>query len=344
MATTNWADRWQVAISNASTQAAQNVMITSNINDASNVNEFLTYLLQKSFLENGEPSTVFMRFGTKASHQGYKSITWPRLWVMKTSLADAALVEGVTPDGHTNVVKTVTAVPVQLGDYSIISDVLDVETLLPIIAAQGRELANNAGRLIDEFIQDVLANSSIGAMYAGTATSRATLAASDVMDLDLVLKATTFLAAQGQTGERFKIIMHPNVFLDYAKSSSTNTWLNKLIYEDFKGIKDGFVTAGVNYDIYISSNVKPFTVTDAGGDFQVYPSYAFRDGAYGVGTLQNLQTFYKPFGAAGTEDPLNQRATVGWKCMYWAAVLNDLFIVRMESRAGTDYAWQEALS
>lgn len=263
---------------------------------------------------------------------------------MRTSLADAALVEWVTPDGHTNVVKTVTAVPLQLGDYSIISDVLDVETLLPIIAAQGKELANNAGRLIDEYIQDVLANSSIWAMYAGTATSRAALAASDVMDLDLVLKATTFLAAQGQTGERFKIIMHPNVFLDYAKSSSTNTWLNKLIYEDFKGIKDGFVTAGVNYDIYISSNVKPFTVTDAGGDFQVYPSYAFRDGAYGVGTLQNLQTFYKPFGAAGTEDPLNQRATVGWKCMYWAAVLNDLFIVRMESRAGTDYAWQEALS
>ena len=216
--------------------------------------------------------------------------------------------------------------------------------MLPIIAAQGKELANNAGRLVDEFIQDALANSTIGAMYAKTATSRAGLTAADVMDLDLVLKACTFLAAQGQTGERFKIIMHPNVFLDYAKSAETNSWLNKLIYEDFKGIKDGFVTAGVNYDIYISSNVKPFTVTDAGGDFQVYPSYAFREGAYGVGTLQNLQTFYKPFGAAGTEDPLNQRATVGWKCMYGAAVLNDLFIVRIESRAGTDYAWQENLA
>jgi hypothetical protein len=200
---------------------------------------------------------------------------------MKTTLEQAALTEGVTPDGHTNVVKTVTAVPVQLGDYSIISDVLDVETLLPIIAAQGRELANNAGRLIDEFIQDTLANSSIGVIYAGDATSRATLAAGDVMDLDLVLKACTFLASQGQTGERFKIIMHPNVFLDYAKSSSTNTWLNKLIYEDFKGIKDGFVTAGVNYDIYISANVKPFVV-DADTDFNVYPTYAFRDGAYGV--------------------------------------------------------------
>lgn len=328
---------------NVATESAANIMQTSNINDVSNVNDFLTYLLKKSFLENGEPSTVFMRFWTKASHQGYKSITRPRLWVMKTTLEQAALTEGVTPDGHTNVVKTVTAVPVQLGDYSIISDVLDVETLLPIIAAQGRELANNAGRLIDEFIQDTLANSSIGVIYGGAATARDELTAADVMDLDLVLKACTFLASQGQTGERFKIIMHPNVFLDYAKSSSTNTWLNKLIYEDFKGIKDGFVTAWVNYDIYISANVKPFVVDDD-TDFNVYPTYAFRDGAYGVWTLQNLQTFYKPFWAAGTEDPLNQRATVGWKCMYGAAVLNDLFIVRIETRAGTDYAWQEELA
>ena len=132
---------------NIATDQAANIMQSGNIDYTAQgytQNDFLTYLLKKSFLENGEPSTVFMRFGVKASHQGYKSITWPRLGVMKTSLADAALTEGVTPDGHLNVVKTVTAVPVQMGDYSIISDVLDVETLLPIIAAQGRELANNA--------------------------------------------------------------------------------------------------------------------------------------------------------------------------------------------------------
>lgn len=326
---------------NVATEDAANIIQTGNINDEANVNDFLTYLLKKSFLENGEPSTVFMRFWVKASHQGYKSITWPRLGVMKTSLADAALTEGVTPDGHLNVVKTVTAVPVQMGDYSIISDVLDVETLLPIIAAQGRELANNAGRLIDEYIQDVLNNSDVSVMYAGAATAPEELTAADVMDLDLILKACTYLASQGQWAERFKIIMHPNVFLDYAKSSSTNTWLNKLIYEDFKGIKDGFVTAWVNYDIYISANVKPLPVD--GEDFVAWPTFAFRDGAYGVGTLQNLQTFYKPFGAAGTEDPLNQRATVWWKCMYGCAVLNDLFMVKIVSRAGTGYEWQEKI-
>ena len=324
---------------NVATESAANIMQTGNINASQDQTDVLQTLLRNSFLENGEPSTLFMKFGLKASHQGHKSITWPRLGVMKTTLAQAALTEGVTPDGHNNVIATVTAVPTQLGDYSIISDVLDVETLLPVVAAQGRELANNAGRLIDEYIQNVLAGDEVWAMYAGAATQRSELTAADTMDLDLILKATTFLSSQGQTGERFKILMHPNVFLDYAKSSSTNTWLNKLIYEDFKGIKDGFVTAGVNYDIYISANIKPFATT--GGN--VYPTYAFRDGAYGVGTLQNLQTYYKPYGAAGTEDPLNQRCTVGWKCMFGAAVLNEFFIVRIESMAGTDYEWQKSL-
>ena len=41
---------------------ADNIMESGNINATGNVNDFLTYLLQKSFLENGEPSTVFMRF------------------------------------------------------------------------------------------------------------------------------------------------------------------------------------------------------------------------------------------------------------------------------------------
>ena len=47
---------------NVATDHAANIMATGNIDDVSNVNDFLTYLLKKSFLENGEPSTVFMKF------------------------------------------------------------------------------------------------------------------------------------------------------------------------------------------------------------------------------------------------------------------------------------------
>jgi hypothetical protein len=72
-----------------------------------------------------------------------------------------------------------------------------METLLDIIARQGVELSHNAKRIIDEQIQAVLmADSSVPVIYAGTATARDELTAADVMDLDLVLKACTFLASQ----------------------------------------------------------------------------------------------------------------------------------------------------
>lgn len=107
--------------------------------------------------------------------------------------------------------------------------------------------------------------------------------------------------------------MQPNVFLNFAQSSSTNTWLNKTIYEGFKGIEDGYITSILNFDIYVSANVKPFAVdtdSDDEVDFNVYPTYIFRKGAYGTTSLKDLQTFYKPYGSAGTADPLDQRATI----------------------------------
>ena len=201
-----------------------------------------------------------------------------------------------------------------------------METLFDVITAQGRELYNNAKRIIDEYIQKVLEeDNSVPVIYAGTATARDELTAADTIDLDLVLNGTTFLASQGATTERFKAVFHPNVFLNFAQSSSTNTWLNKTIYENFKGIEDGYITSILNFDIYVSANVKPFLidpdntngVVDAdhpsnsdGDEFNVYPTYIFRKGAYGTTSLKDLQTYFKPYGSGGTEDPLDQRATI----------------------------------
>ena len=156
------------------------------------------------------------------------------------------------------------------------------------------------------------------------------------MDLDLVLQGTTFLASQGATTEKFKTVMQPNVFLNFAQSSSTNTWLNKTIYENFKGIEDGYVTSILNFDIYVSANVKPFVVGEGGEAFNVYPTYIFRKGAYGTTTLKDLQLIYKPYGSGGTGDPLDQRSSIGWKAYFGCAVLNPFFLVRLETRATTD--------
>lgn len=327
-----------------------NSWVTNNVNTPGNTNsftqtDFLETLLRKSFLENGEPSTIFMQLWEEpVSQRGYKSVTWPRLNPMKTSLAWATLTEGVIPDGHDNTVTTITATPVLLGDYTKITDVLDMETLLDIIARQGVELSHNAKRIIDEYIQGVLmSDTNVPVIFAGSATARDELTAADVVDFDLVLKGITYLTTQWVTNERFKVLMHPNSFRDFCNSSSTNTWVNKVIYDNFKGIQDGYVTSIENFDIYLSANIKPVEVGSGDDAFNMYPVYCLRKGAYGITNLSSLQTYYKGYGSAGIMDPLNQIATIWWKAYFGCALLNPFFIVRLETRSTSDYQWQEAI-
>ena len=50
--------------------------------------------------------------------------------------------------------------------------------------------------------------------------------------------------------------------------------------------------------------------------------------AYGMIKISggNAQAIVKALGSGGTSDPLNQRATVGWKMWQVARILNDAFI------------------
>lgn len=66
----------------------------------------------------------------------------------------------------------------------------------------------------------------------------------------------------------------------------------------------------------------------------VHSTLVFGKDAYGVVDVAGsgaLQIIIKPHGSAGTQDPLDQRATVGAKvAAYTAAILNDLWILRIE--------------
>ena len=55
--------------------------------------------------------------------------------------------------------------------------------------------------------------------------------------------------------------------------------------------------------------------------------------AYGVTEVTGggLETFVKQKGSGGTSDPLNQRSTVGWKATKTAEILNNRYLIRVES-------------
>ena len=65
----------------------------------------------------------------------------------------------------------------------------------------------------------------------------------------------------------------------------------------------------------------------------VYATLILGDNAYGTTRLSGagLQHIVKQLGSAGTSDPLNQRATVGWKANKVTVRLVEAFMVRIET-------------
>ena len=67
----------------------------------------------------------------------------------------------------------------------------------------------------------------------------------------------------------------------------------------------------------------------------VYATLVFGENAYGTTALANggLEHIVKQLGSAGSSDPLNQRATVGWKATKVTVRLVEAFMIRIETAA-----------
>jgi len=74
----------------------------------------------------------------------------------------------------------------------------------------------------------------------------------------------------------------------------------------------------------------------------VYATLVIGANAYGVTEVTGggLQHIVKQLGSAGTEDPLNQRATAGWKAIKTAKILVEPYMVRIESTSSFNDAPQ----
>jgi N4-gp56 family major capsid protein len=82
----------------------------------------------------------------------------------------------------------------------------------------------------------------------------------------------------------------------------------------------------------VTNNLKYTTANTA---CDVYGTLVFAKNAYGIIPLQKdtLKVFAKALGSAGTEDPLDQRSTVGYKFAHVAKILNEAWMWRIEHGA-----------
>ena len=85
----------------------------------------------------------------------------------------------------------------------------------------------------------------------------------------------------------------------------------------------------------ISANTLLYSEDAGVGGIDVYSTLIIADDAYGTTKVSNggLKHIVKPLGSGGSSDPLDQRATVGWKATKTAKILVPQYIVRIESTA-----------
>jgi N4-gp56 family major capsid protein len=313
-------------------------MITTGNVNASGSDIFQTYL-KKTFLENFEPELRFWKFGkAPVSQKGYESVTWAKMNKSTASASSALLTEGTTPNATDLTIGTISVSANQYGQVAIITDILEDTTLLNVIGEAGIQLGNNAQRIIDSVIQANLLDNGTYVIYGGNATSRVTISATDTITASNLAQANAFLSTKAAPSFAgyYIAVMHPNVIYDLQMQSGSNTWIELHKYTDLMAKNAVSGEAGSLFGIRIVRSAFIQTITST---VTVYPTYIFGQGAYGVSSLQNLETTYIPTSKKDKSDPLGQRAYVGWKAAFNSIILQQEALIRLETASALAYAW-----
>jgi N4-gp56 family major capsid protein len=320
--------------------------------------------LTKKLLKVADYKDIYGQFGAtpiprkdRLPMNSTKTAQWRRYEL--PSPVTTPMTEGVTPDGNTLVWTDITVNLVQYGDFIYLSDVsMDtVEDALVDIVQMRQE--TQAIQSITRLREGVLvAGTSINYANGSARTDVNTLItkaniARVERDLanNLARKLTSIIKAS--TG----IDTHPipesfiGVISPYTKYDFENTIQESGGYipvHKYAGMDPipGEIGMCSNTRYVVNPDMQYFA--DGGGNKgtghkstsavkeDVFVTLVFGEESYGcVGHggysgKDNTMVIVKPLGSAGTEDPLNQRASVGWKTFMATKRLNELWMERME--------------
>ncbi len=112
---------------------------------------------------------------------------------------------------------------------------------------------------------------------------------------------------------------------------SENTESTITIYQD------ALLEHPASLSCYTGTPIYPGEAGDEGSD--VYVTLIFGENAYGTTELANggLEHIVKQLGSGGSSDPLNQRATVGWKATKVTVRLVEAFMIRIETASSVQF-------
>lgn len=217
--------------------ANPNTNTTESASTGNNLQDTMKVFYDTSLLENARNQHFFNQFGQKQplpKNRG-KKVEWRKFDTFSKALTP--LTEGVTPDGNkVNMTKIEQEIK-QYGDYTTVSDRLELEAVDPVIVAVTEEHGAQAGDTLDTITRnEVVTGTQV--IFAGNNSYRRTLAATDKLTPTIVDKAYTQLKKMKAPtiDGKYIAIIHPSVAYDLRESSD---WLDVHKYAQPEEIFNG---------------------------------------------------------------------------------------------------------
>ena len=317
--------------------AEPNTQTTTTTGVGNDLSPEMKTFYSKDLIEMLGANLVHLQFADPVSlpKHGGKTIEW-RKW-SKFKKALTPLTEGVTPNGTPIDVGTVVAQINQFGDYTTVSDLLEMTAIDNVIVEVTAKHGENAQLTIDTVVRNELCNATT-VLWAdkvaedGTVTPTngdAALTKECKLTPDMIARAVATLkkANAPKIDGSYVAIVHPSVSYDLQRNPEFID-INK--YSNATTIFNGEI--GKLYGVRFVESTEAKITKDS--DLAIYHTIFLGKGAYKAVKLDanNIEVIVKGRGSSGTADPLNQRSTIGWKAIgFGAKITIPEYIVRVKS-------------
>ena len=277
------------------------------------------------------PNLTFLKYGQKRPMPKNEGDTINFRRFNSLDVPAASLTEGVTPDGDNLSITAVTATVAQEGNWVRLSDKISMVGIDPVLTESAALMGENAAKTLETRCADVIFKGT-SQQFAGGAASAAAIAAGKVVNSEEIKKAVRTLRnnnAEPLEGGYYIGFCDPSVAYDLQNDS---LWQDISKYNGAENIMKGEI-GRIHGVRFILTTMCPTDATTATAG-TLHKTLIVGKDAYGVVDVNGSskpEIIIKPTGSAGTEDPLNQRASCGWKAMAVTVRLQELAMVCIQS-------------
>ena len=308
-------------------QAGSPTVNPVNVTSQSSMSPTMKTFYDTTLLENAREAMVFTQFGEKQPLKGNK-VEWRKFNTFAKALTP--LEEGVIPTGQTFGMTKIEAETTQHGDYTPISDRLELESYDDVIFGATEEMGAAEGETYDTLTRNIIVGGN-SVMYCPDGTteveSRANLTKTCILTPDVVNRAQTWLKKNKapKINGSYVALIHPSVAYDLRNSEE---WKEYHKYTDVAPIFKGEIGELHGVRFIETNNAK---IWKEEGKSATYATLFLGAKAFGILDPQGegMEMIIKTKEQIG--GPLNQFGTIGYKFCHGAKILYQERLLRVES-------------